>query len=271
MERIVCKEIYDSLISYIGYTTTIGAVGGGTLICGALVNRPDYDGNQVVIISGPNRGQARDINGVTTAGVVTPNIPFAVQVTANTRFAIIGIRTTPAEIAALTALVVALMADVGDASTATLGSIFGILGDPATDLATDIATIIAALIIIDTEVGDLEGKLDLVVVPAVFAYLNAGLEQTAFTFTPATNVKLSSIWFDLATLTQNTTIRLKHQIDGANYATFQTFQWTTGMDNGVYFRGLALADARPLQASFQEVADEGADRDIPYYYAYESR
>lgn len=143
MKRIVCKEIYDSLVSYIGYTTGPGAIGGGTLVCAPLAARPDYNGNQVIIITGLNRGQARDINGVTTAGVVTPNIAFAVQVTAGTRFAIVGIRTTPAEVAALTALVVALMADVGDASVAALGSIYGILGNPAVNLATQIAALAA--------------------------------------------------------------------------------------------------------------------------------
>jgi len=44
-----------------------------------------------------------------------------------------------------------LMADVGDASTSALGSLFGILGDPAVDFATTLAAIIGALAAIPTE------------------------------------------------------------------------------------------------------------------------
>ncbi|GAH82904.1 unnamed protein product, partial [marine sediment metagenome] len=55
-------------------------------------------------------GQARDISGTTLLGTVTPASAFGGVITANTLFAILPIRTTPAEVAALTALVVALMA-----------------------------------------------------------------------------------------------------------------------------------------------------------------
>ncbi|GAI61570.1 unnamed protein product, partial [marine sediment metagenome] len=80
--------------------------------CGDLVNQPDFDGNHVVIIDGAYGGQARDISGVTTAGVVTPASNFGGVILASTTFAILPIRTTPAEVAALTALVVALIADI---------------------------------------------------------------------------------------------------------------------------------------------------------------
>ncbi|GAI51770.1 unnamed protein product, partial [marine sediment metagenome] len=83
-----------------------------TLLCGDLVNQPDFDGNHAIIIDGAYGGQARDINGITTAGVVTPASNFGGVILAGTTFAILPIRTTPAEVAALTALVVALAADV---------------------------------------------------------------------------------------------------------------------------------------------------------------
>lgn len=130
-----------SLISYVGITTADGAALGTTLIDALLIPLPDYDGNQVVITSGNNIGQARDIDGVTTAGTVTPHTAFDNQVVAGVHFTIIAIRTVPAEVAALVALVTLLMADVGDASLATLGSILGILGDPANSLAAMIAAI----------------------------------------------------------------------------------------------------------------------------------
>ncbi len=120
-------EVHDpkvgSLVSYEGITDADGAPAGATLVCSDLTTKPDYDGNLVIITSGPYAGQARDITGVTTGGTVTPHTAFGGQITSGTDFVIVGIRTTPAEVAALAA-------DVGDASTSTLGSLYGILGDP---------------------------------------------------------------------------------------------------------------------------------------------
>jgi len=120
--------VYDpkvgSLISYEGTTTANGAPGGTTLVCSDLTTKPDYDGNLVIITSGDYAGQARDINGTTTGGTVTPDIAFGGQIVSGVTFTIVGIRTVPAEVAALAA-------DVGDASTSTLGSLYAILGNPA--------------------------------------------------------------------------------------------------------------------------------------------
>jgi len=99
-------ELLDALVSYRGTTTADGAVGGGTLVCSDLTAKPDFDGNQVVIKSGPYAGQVRDINGVTTGGTVTPHISFGGTITEGTRFSITAIRTVPAEVAAL-------LADIG--------------------------------------------------------------------------------------------------------------------------------------------------------------
>ena len=148
-------EVHDpkvgSLISYEGETTADGAADGSTLIDNVLTTRPDYNGNLVIITSGAYFGQARDIDGVTTAGTVTPHLVFGGQILIGTTFVIAAIRLTPVEVAALTALVVLLMADVGDASAATLGSIFGILGDPA-------ATFTAQIAAIQADIGDPTGE-----------------------------------------------------------------------------------------------------------------
>jgi len=205
------------LISYEGVATANGAAGGGTVVCSDLTLRPDYNGNLVVITSGAYIGQARDIDGVTNLGTVTPHTPFGGTILAGTEFLIVALRMTPAEVA------------------------------------------------------DIEEKLDLVIVPDTFTYLDVGGEQVVFTYIPLRETRLNTIWLDLFTLTRNTDIRLYHQIDGANYRVFETFNWTTGMDDGVYFRNIALATGRNLQLTIWETADEGADRDIPYYYAYEPR
>ncbi len=74
----------------------------------------------------------------------------AAAIPAGVPYKILTFRFVPAEVAALTALVQALMLDVGDASTSVLGSIWDILGDPAVDLATQIAAIAAAIGAIDS-------------------------------------------------------------------------------------------------------------------------
>jgi len=124
-----------SLISYEGTTTANGAPAGASLIDAGLIAEADFDGNEVIITSGAYSGQARDIDGTTLAGTVTPSLNFGGVIVAGTTFVIAAIRTVPAEVAALTALVNALLADVGDASTSVLGNIYGILGDPATAFA----------------------------------------------------------------------------------------------------------------------------------------
>ncbi|MBA7485438.1 hypothetical protein ES707_20984 [subsurface metagenome] len=108
--------LLQAFISYWGPTTANGGAGGATLICADLVNQPEFDGNQAVIISGPYGGQARDINGTTLLGTVTPASNFGGVITANTIFAILPIRTVPAEVAALVVLVNALATGIAGAT-----------------------------------------------------------------------------------------------------------------------------------------------------------
>ncbi|GAH41872.1 unnamed protein product, partial [marine sediment metagenome] len=101
-------EVHDpkvgSLISYEGTTTADGAVDGSTLEDSVLATKADYDGNLVIITSGAYFGQARDINGVTTGGTVSPTSAFGGQILRGTTFVIAAIRLTPAEVAALTVI-----------------------------------------------------------------------------------------------------------------------------------------------------------------------
>lgn len=99
------SELLDSLVSYRGTTTADGAAGGGTLVCLPLAGLADFDGNQVVIKSGPYAGQVRDIDGDTRllGGTVTPHTSFGGTITEGIRFSITAIRTVPAEVAAIDA------------------------------------------------------------------------------------------------------------------------------------------------------------------------
>ena len=110
------SELLDSLVSYRGTTTADGAIGGGTLVCSDLTTKPDFDGNQAVIKSGPYAGQVRDIDGVTTGGTVTPHTSFGGTITEGTRFSITAIRTVPAEVAVIAALI-GTATDAGDLGT----------------------------------------------------------------------------------------------------------------------------------------------------------
>ncbi|GAG65784.1 unnamed protein product, partial [marine sediment metagenome] len=136
-------ELLDSLVSYRGTTTADGAAGGGTLVCSDLTTKPDFDGNQAVIKSGPYAGQVRDIDGVTTGGTVTPHTSFSGTITTGTRFSITAIRTVPAELAALEALVTKLqglcyygvVTDVPFANTFTIPTLAGLGVDKFIDLS----------------------------------------------------------------------------------------------------------------------------------------
>jgi len=96
-------RLAKSLVAFYGETTADGAGDGSTLICSDLADKPDFDGNQVVILSGDYDGQARDINGATTGGTVTPHLAFGGQIVTGTEFVILAVRTTPTEVAAIEA------------------------------------------------------------------------------------------------------------------------------------------------------------------------
>jgi len=97
-----------------------------------------------------------------------------------------------------------------------------------------------------------------------YAHPNGVAEQIAITITPVYPVKANTIYLDLVNLTENCTIRVKVEIDGATPRTIETFNWTTGMDDGVYFRQIA-SDVE-ITVTIQSLVAEGAVRDIPYRY-----
>jgi len=87
-------------------------------------------------------------------------------------------------------------------------------------------------------------------------------EQTVFTLTITARSKLGGIWLDFTNVTQDLTIRVKHQIDGANYRTFQTSSWTTTDDDGVLIEGFTAY--RNVQVSLQCGGGGAGNVNIPY-------
>jgi hypothetical protein len=97
------EQKLESLVVYRGETTALGAVDGSTFICSELTAKPDYSGNLVVIKSGDYIGQSRQINGATTGGTVTADIPFGGQISSGVKFAVLSIRIGSVVLAAIEA------------------------------------------------------------------------------------------------------------------------------------------------------------------------
>lgn len=111
--------LLQALISYWGTTDNDGNVGGTTIRCGDLALEPSYGNHALKILSGPSAGQTIDItthpagtDTITVIAAFTNVTGAAQQILAGTRFVVLSKTPAIAEIAALTALVVALTGDV---------------------------------------------------------------------------------------------------------------------------------------------------------------
>jgi len=121
-----------SLRVFASSATSDGNVGGTTIVCSGLPAGSDFDGNIVVLTSGAYKGESRSINGSTTGGTITVDAAFSGQIVEDTKFGVFALRS-------VTVAVSDVAADVGDASSAALGSLYGILGDPAETMTACLA------------------------------------------------------------------------------------------------------------------------------------
>jgi len=130
-------ELIRTLTAYSGITTEDGAFDGtSTLVDSNLKNRNDFiSGKTILIMSGDAKDEDKGATAFDTSdGKITlQGTGFSAQIKAGTIFRVLNISSIEIEIANL-------LADVGDASTATLGSLFGILGNPATAISSLIGT-----------------------------------------------------------------------------------------------------------------------------------
>lgn len=141
MHVVGIKQIIErALVSYSGVTTSAGGAGGATLVDSTL--SIDYDGQTVLITSGSFTGQARDIDGDTSSGTVTPSSNFGGIIVAGTTFLILsgipamaefddikGSGWTNENLTTIDANIDALMADLGDMADAATN-------DNMSDIAT---------------------------------------------------------------------------------------------------------------------------------------
>jgi len=70
-------------------------------------------------------------------------------------------------------------------------------------------------------------------------------EQEVVELTIAGQLAIGSIWLDFVNVTQQTTIRAYHKIDGTNYRQFQENVWAVADDDGVLIEGfVAYSDVK---------------------------
>lgn len=97
-----------ALISYRGKTDALGTA--TQLKCDALASQPDFDNQEVVILTGNCKGQSRDIEGVTTGGEVNVATAFDHIIASGVSFLILTLKPVIAEVAALLILISAIRA-----------------------------------------------------------------------------------------------------------------------------------------------------------------
>jgi|GEM_PF-5182518 len=103
-------------------------------------------------------------------------------------------------------------------------------------------------------------------VEGTYSLPNDVAENTAFTITPIATRQVSTIMLDLSNLVQNADIRVRYDMhgDGAPFPIMETFNWTVGMDDIVYFR--AISGQRAVSVTVQSTIAQGAAKDIDYEY-----
>ena len=95
-----------------------------------------------------------------------------------------------------------------------------------------------------------------------YSHSNGVAEQDAIVLTITEKTRINNFYLDLVNLTQSATLRVKVKVDGTNYQTLDTLNWTTSNDDGVLIHGLT-SDV-DVKVTIQSAIAEGASRDIPY-------
>lgn len=88
-------------------------------------------------------------------------------------------------------------------------------------------------------------------------------EQVMVTVTIAKRTKIRGIWLDMANVTQNTTIKVYHAIDGTNYREYSSQLFTVATDaDGVLIAGFTAY--RSIRVTLTCGGGGAGDVDVPY-------
>ncbi len=162
MKKTKLTNIYDAFIQFEGITSADGDVGGNWLFCQELVGRPDtFTGKTILITSGAAVHNSTGISAFNPlTGRVTVSPVFITQILKGHSFKISNIDNSVAFALVVLVDLAAILADLGPASTAALGSLYAILGNPATSFALRIgnpdADTLKSLV---AKLGDLQRSL----------------------------------------------------------------------------------------------------------------
>lgn len=113
-----------------------------------------------------------------------------------------------------------------------------------------------------SDLGLIHGLVDSAENTGPFSYLDAGGEQTVFEDATLTTRRRVSIEFDLDAMTLNGTIRLSRKIDGSTYRVWSESTFiAAGAEQAFDFE---FTTNQHWRLTYQESADEGAARSIPF-------
>lgn len=119
-----------------------------------------------------------------------------------------------------------------------------------------------------TDVAEIKVVTD-AIIPAItettgtFSYdETSAAEQDAITLTIAERSVIGSIHIDMVNVTQDTTIKTYHKIDGTNYRLVQTNSWLTTDSDGVRIAGFTAY--RDVKISLTCGGGGAGSVDVPY-------
>jgi hypothetical protein len=131
-------ELARVLSVYNGVTTADGAVGKTTLIDSNLIGKNDFiNGKGILILSGPAELEFQTATLFTAVSGTITFPAMSAQILAGVQYCILTQAALGVLINTISTNLNSLMADVGDASASTLGSLYGILGNPSTTIAAN--------------------------------------------------------------------------------------------------------------------------------------
>lgn len=84
-------------------------------------------------------------------------------------------------------------------------------------------------------------------------------------------VLIRGVWLDLVNMTNDGTVRAYYKIDGSNYRLFSETLFTEAADPDGFWLDVNVGISADLKVTYQEGADEGAARAVPYQIIQEAR
>lgn len=117
----------------------------------------------------------------------------------------------------------------------------------------------------DQDLKDIFDRIGGASTEATYSLPNDLVENTVVTITP-TGAQRITFKLDLSNLVQNADVRVRYDMhgDGAPFPVEETFNWTVGMEDIVYFR--EVSGQRAVVVTVQSLVVQGAAKDIDYEY-----